>query len=191
MQRNIAMTDQSPALARRLLQIEPDKLTANERKVLTKLASRPRISEDINSTYSGQMTFGERLADSVAAFGGSWTFIILFFMVLLAWVAANTIVLGSAKAFDPYPFIFLNLVLSMVAAIQAPIIMMSQNRQSAKDRLVAGHDYEINLKAELEILSLHEKLDDMRQEKLVVLMKQQAEQMTILAQLLKSAGKSK
>ncbi len=183
------MTDQSPALAERLLQIEPEKLTAQERKVLTKLASRPRISEDINTTYSGQMTFGDRLADSVAAFGGSWTFIILFFIILMAWVTTNTVLLGSTKAFDPYPFIFLNLVLSMLAAIQAPIIMMSQNRQSAKDRLVAGHDYEINLKAELEILALHEKLDDVRQEKLVILMKQQAEQMKILAQLLKNAGK--
>jgi uncharacterized membrane protein len=183
------MTDKSPALAKRLLQIEPDKLTANERKVLTKLASSPRISEDINSTYSGQMTFGDRLADTVAAFGGSWTFIVLFFIVLCSWVLANTIVLGSPNAFDPYPFIFLNLVLSMLAAIQAPIIMMSQNRQSAKDRLVAGHDYEINLKAELEILSLHEKLDDVRQDKLVVLMTQQTEQMIMLTQLLKNAKK--
>lgn len=184
------MTDQSPALAERLLHIEPDKLTAQERKVLTKLAARARISENINTTYSGQMTFGERLADSVAAFGGSWTFIILFFITLMAWVTTNTVLLSSTTAFDPYPFIFLNLVLSMLAAIQAPIIMMSQNRQSAKDRLVAGHDYEINLKAELEILALHEKLDDVRQEKLVVLMKQQAEQMKILAQLLKHAETS-
>lgn len=183
------MTDNSPALAQRLLQIEPEKLTAQERKVLTKLASRARISEDINTTYSGQMTFGDKLADSVAAFGGSWSFIILFFVILMAWVTTNTVLLGSTTAFDPYPFIFLNLVLSMLAAIQAPIIMMSQNRQSAKDRLVAAHDYEINLKAELEILALHEKLDDVRQEKLVVLMKQQEEQMKILGQLLKNAGK--
>ena len=184
------MIDQSPALARRLLEIRPDELTAQERKVLTKLASRARISEDINTTFSSQMTFGDRLADSVAAFGGSWTFIILFFIVLAAWVSANTILLGNIDAFDPYPFIFLNLVLSMIAAIQAPIIMMSQNRQSAKDRLVAGHDYEINLKAELEILSLHEKLDDVRQEKLATLMKQQSEQMKILTQILKSGEKS-
>jgi uncharacterized membrane protein len=137
------------------------------------------------------MSYGDRLADSVAAFGGSWTFIILFFVVLVGWIAANSIMLGSANAFDPYPFIFLNLVLSMIAAAQAPIILMSQNRQAAKDRLVAGHDYEINLKAELEILALHEKLDDVRQEKLVLLMRQQEEQMKILAQILKNAGEPK
>ncbi len=183
------MSDKSQNLAERLLKMRPGDLSARERKVLDKLASRDRISEDVNSLYSGQMSYGERLADSVAAFGGSWTFIILFFAVLLAWIGSNTVVLGAANAFDPYPFIFLNLVLSMIAAVQAPIILMSQNRQAAKDRLVAGHDYEINLKAELEILGLHEKLDDMRQEKLVVLMKQQAEQMTILARLLERSGK--
>lgn len=181
------MSDKMLDLAEKLLQVHPDGLTARERKVLDKLASRERISVDINTVYSGQMSFGDRLADSVAAFGGSWTFIILFFVVLFAWITSNTIVLGSDKAFDPYPFIFLNLVLSMIAAVQAPIILMSQNRQAEKDRLVAGHDYEINLKAELEILALHEKLDDVRQEKLVLLMKQQEEQMKLLAQILKSA----
>lgn len=181
------MSDKMLDLAEKLLKVHPDGLTARERKVLDKLASRERISVDINTVYSGQMSFGDRLADSVAAFGGSWTFIILFFVVLFAWITSNTIVLGSDKAFDPYPFIFLNLVLSMIAAVQAPIILMSQNRQAEKDRLVAGHDYEINLKAELEILALHEKLDDVRQEKLVLLMKQQEEQMKLLAQILKSA----
>ncbi|MGB8817114.1 MAG: DUF1003 domain-containing protein [Rhizobiaceae bacterium] len=184
------MNDHMLDLAERLLKMTPDTLSARERKVLDHLASRARISEDINKTYHEQMSFGDRLADNVAAFGGSWTFIIIFFAVLLAWVASNVFLMRIGQAFDPYPFIFLNLVLSMIAAVQAPIIMMSQNRQAAKDRLVAGHDYEINLKAELEILALHEKLDDVRQEKLVLLMKQQEEQMKILAQILKSTGKS-
>ncbi len=181
------MSDKMLDLAERLLKVHPDGLSVRERKVLDKLASRERISEDINTLYSGKMSYGDRLADNVAAFGGSWTFIILFFVVLVGWIAINSVLLGNAKAFDPYPFIFLNLVLSMIAAAQAPIILMSQNRQAEKDRLVAGHDYEINLKAELEILALHEKLDDVRQEKLVVLMKQQEEQMKLLAQILKNA----
>lgn len=181
------MSDHVLDLAERLLKMTPDTLSPRERKVLDHLASKARISQDINKTYTDQMSFGDRLADRVAAFGGSWTFIILFFAVLLAWVVSNAILMQSGKAFDPYPFIFLNLVLSMIAAVQAPIIMMSQNRQAAKDRLVAGHDYEINLKAELEILALHEKLDDVRQQKLVLLMKQQEEQMKILATLLNHA----
>jgi uncharacterized membrane protein len=182
------MSDTMLDLADRLLKMTPDTLSPRERKVLGHLASRARISKDINKTYNEQMSFGDRLADSVAAFGGSWTFIILFFAVLMAWVLTNAVLLKT-NAFDPYPFIFLNLVLSMIAAVQAPVIMMSQNRQAAKDRMVAAHDYEINLKAELEILALHEKLDDVRQEKLVRLMKQQEEQLEILAQLLRHTEK--
>lgn len=100
-----------------------------------------------------EMTFGERLSDNVASFGGSWKFIIVFFAILLGWILLNAIVL-SQKAFDPYPFILLNLVLSCIAAIQAPIIMMSQNRKEDKDRLRAQNDYLINLKAEMEIKNL-------------------------------------
>lgn len=101
----------------------------------------------------------------MAVFGGSWTFILLFGAVLLAWIALNSLILARiAKPFDPYPFIFLNLVLSALAALQAPVIMMSQNRQAARDRLDARHDYEVNLKAELEILAPHEKLDALCQE---------------------------
>ncbi|RYF46596.1 MAG: DUF1003 domain-containing protein, partial [Cytophagaceae bacterium] len=105
-------------------------------------------------------TFGERLSDRVAAIGGSWTFIIAFTIILLGWMLLNTDVLDHfGLAFDPYPYIFLNLMLSTVAAIQAPVIMMSQNRQSAKDRLAASLDFEVNLRAELEIMRLHEKID--------------------------------
>ena len=105
-------------------------------------------------------TFGERLSDRVAAIGGSWAFIIAFTIILLGWMLLNTDVLDHfGLAFDPYPYIFLNLMLSTVAAIQAPVIMMSQNRQSAKDRLAASLDFEVNLRAELEIMRLHEKID--------------------------------
>src|SRR5439155_4820453 len=105
-----------------------------------------------------KLTFGERLSDRIAAFGGSWRFIILFGSVLLVWIVVNTVVLLS-RAFDPYPFILMNLILSTIAALQAPVIMMSQNRSEARDRLRGENDYKINLKAELEIRHLHEKID--------------------------------
>jgi len=118
------------------------------------------ISRNVNQEYHDNMTFGQRAADAVARFGGSWTFIIVCPVILLAWVGLNSYVLVVYdQHFDPFPYILLNLVLSMMAAIQAPIIMMSQNRQSEKDRLAALHDYEINLKAEMEIRSLHDKID--------------------------------
>jgi uncharacterized membrane protein len=104
------------------------------------------------------MTLGQRVADKVAAFGGSWTFIIIFGVVMLIWVTLNSAAL-FVRHFDPYPYILLNLFLSMIAAIQAPVIMMSQNRQAAKDRLQADQDYQVNLKAELEVAQLHSKLD--------------------------------
>ena len=113
--------------------------------------------------FADRLTIGQQLADKVAAFGGSWTFILCFLLVLVAWVVLNTDILARwHEAFDPYPYILLNLFLSMVAALQAPVIMMSQNRQAAKDRLQARHDYEVNLRAELEIAALHDKLDALR-----------------------------
>jgi uncharacterized membrane protein len=115
-------------------------------------------TSDANILFDERLTFGERLADRVAAIGGSWSFIIGFGLFLVAWAALNTLVL-AARAFDPFPFIFLNLMLSMLAALQAPIIMMSQNRQAAKDRLEARLDYETNLRSEAEIAGLHEKID--------------------------------
>jgi uncharacterized membrane protein len=120
---------------------------------------RTRVSRNVNVEEAEMMTLGERVADRVAAFGGSWTFICIFAAVMLVWVTLNTAALFS-NHFDPYPFILLNLFLSMIAAIQAPVIMMSQNRQSAKDRLKADADYEVNLKAELEVAQLHRKLDN-------------------------------
>ena len=117
----------------------------------------PQI-RDVNEVFEERLTFGERLADRVAAIGGSWTFIIGFGLFLFAWAVLNAVVLVR-HAFDPFPFIFLNLMLSMLAALQAPIIMMSQNRQASKDRLEARLDYETNLRSEAEIASLHDKID--------------------------------
>jgi uncharacterized membrane protein len=116
------------------------------------------LSKNINTEFEQKLTFGERLADRIADFGGSWNFIVIFGGVLLLWVAVNSMIIIS-RPFDPYPFILLNLVLSCLAAIQAPVILMSQNRQESRDRLRSEHDYLINLKAELEIRHLHEKID--------------------------------
>lgn len=155
-------------------------------KRVVQLASRRRsVAGDANRRLDQQATFGERLADRVATFGGSWAFIILFSVVLLAWTVLNTEVLGKT-AFDPYPYIFLNLMLSMVAALQAPVIMMSQNRQSVKDRQMAAFDYEVNLKAELEVMALHEKVDSIRNDQLMVIVAQQQQQIELLTRLLET-----
>jgi len=135
-----------------------DELGEVEKRVLVKAHERKIISTDINAALQAEASAGERLADSIARVGGSWSFIVTFLMFLVFWCVVNTVVLLT-RAFDPYPFIFLNLVLSMLAAIQAPIIMMSQNRQAERDRFEAAKDYEVNLKAELEVLSLHQKID--------------------------------
>jgi uncharacterized membrane protein len=137
---------------------EKGELTQLEHDVLVSLKEHETISENLNQTFDKDFTYGERLADNVARFGGSWRFILLFAFVLVIWITVNSIGLLS-KPFDVYPYILLNLVLSCLAAIQAPLIMMSQNRLEAKDRLRAENDYRVNLKAELEIRHLHAKLD--------------------------------
>jgi uncharacterized membrane protein len=162
---------------------QPDQLGASERKALERAVQRRTLIEDPNRRLNEQSTLGERVSDRVARLGGSWTFIALFVLFLLAWVAVNYFLPGT-RAFDPYPFIFLNLLLSMVAALQAPIIMMSQNRQSATDRQMAAHDYEVNLKAEIEIMALHEKMDALRTEQLASLLIKQQEQIDLLTRLL-------
>jgi len=147
-------------LALRLLGRSLDELDADERRVLDAIAERRLVSRDAADLDDAEASFGARLSDKVAAVGGSWGFIILFTAVLLGWMLLNSDVLARwGMAFDPYPFIFLNLMLSTLAAVQAPIIMMSQNRAAAKDRIAAGLDYEINLRSELEIMRLHHKID--------------------------------
>lgn len=147
-------------LALRLLGRTYDELDAGERRVIGAIAAHQPTSRDAADINDAEASFGARLSDRVAAIGGSWGFIILFTLVLLGWMLLNSEVLARwGMAFDPYPFIFLNLMLSTLAAVQAPIIMMSQNRAAAKDRKAASLDYEINLRAELEIMRLHHKID--------------------------------
>ncbi len=129
-----------------------------EKEVAKSLSDHEIISENINEEYEKSLSFGDRIADKVAAFGGSWSFIIWFFIFMFAWILMNTALLLIDK-FDPYPFILLNLMLSLLAAIQAPIIMMSQNRQEDRDRMRAENDYQVNLKAEMEIRLISEKMD--------------------------------
>jgi uncharacterized membrane protein len=171
---------------KKLFQVSLDALPEREHRVVQHFGDRLPVSHDTNLEFEKKQTFGQRLADRVAAFGGSWTFIIIFAAVLLSWVLLNSFILARrGESFDVYPYILLNLFLSMLAAVQAPVILMSQNRQGVKDRLDAAHDYEVNLKAELEILSLHEKLDELREMKWVELIEMQQEQIRLLAQLLK------
>jgi uncharacterized membrane protein len=136
-------------------------LNVAERKVLKNAKARLTIARDMNSEYQSEGGFGGQLADSITRWAGSWTFILLFLGFLAIWALINTEMLGKG-AFDPYPFIFLNLILSMLAAIQAPVILMAANRQTARDRIDARHDYEVNLKAELEIMALHDRIEDLR-----------------------------
>lgn len=155
-------------------------LAESELRIIRQLMGRRPISH--RPREPGEPSFGARLADQVARLGGSWTFIMAFVAFLLVWAVSNLLL--ANRAFDPYPFIFLNLLLSMLAALQAPVIMMSQNRQAAKDRDAAAHDYEVNLKAEIEIIGLHEKLDQMRTEQLEGLVRQQQQQIDMLNRLL-------
>ncbi|MBC8143250.1 MAG: DUF1003 domain-containing protein [Armatimonadetes bacterium] len=155
-----------------------------EQRVIERLTERVHISRNVSQDFEESLTFGQRLADKIAIFGGSWTFIILFLSSLAVWIALNAFVLTRlGKPFDPYPFIFLNLILSMLAALQAPVIMMSQNRYAAKDRVAAEHDYEVNLKAELEILALHQKVDVLREKQWMELVAMQQEQIRLLTDL--------
>ncbi len=148
------------AASRTWLGRRAEALGAVETMVLEAARSRSVISRDVGLAHADRLTLGQRIADRVAVVGGSWSFILGFCACLAVWATPNSLVL--ARPFDPYPSIFLNLLLSMLAAIQAPIIMMSQNRQAQRDRLDASHDDEVNLKAEIEIMALHEKLDALR-----------------------------
>lgn len=163
-------------------------LTERERNIIQHVLIRAAARQDVEQRIDDERTLGERLSDRLAAFGGSWRFILTFFFVLAAWLVVNGVILARVdRSFDPFPFILLNLVLSMLAAIQAPVILMSQNRQAAKDRLQSTYDYEVDLKAELEIVSLHQKLDELRAKKWEDLIALQLEQTRILQRLLEAS----
>lgn len=147
-----------PEFAKLIFGRTGEQLGEAEKRILRRARDRKVISTNAEDDFQAGASFGQRLADGIARVGGSWSFIIAFLLFLVVWALINTVIL-MGEAFDPYPFIFLNLVLSMLAAIQAPIIMMSQNRQAERDRFFAAKDYEVNLKSEIEVMGLHEKID--------------------------------
>ncbi len=168
-------------IAARLLGQPYETLDVQTQKVARHVAGRRHIARNLGLAPQAQATFGQRAADAVAAFGGSWIFVGLFTALVCIWVGINVALLATrGSAFDPYPFILLNLFLSMLAAIQAPVILMAQNRQAEKDRASAAHDYEVNLKAELEIMLLHEKIDQLRRPQWEQLLEMQRQQLKLL-----------
>lgn len=175
------MAENRTETAKKFLAKELEKLSVQEREVVERFISRGRIARNVAHEFEQQMTFGQRVADRVAEIIGSWRFIIIQSAMLVAWITLN--ITAYINHWDPYPFILLNLALSFQAAYAAPIIMMSQNRQSEKDHLQAKNDYEVNLKAELEIMQLHEKFNELRDSSLVDLMRMQQQQMEMLERL--------
>jgi uncharacterized membrane protein len=171
--------------ALKLLGMPLEALDERTLKVARHIAARTHITRSPAHEEEAPASAGQRAADAVASFGGSWVFVGLFAATMLCWVGLNAaLLLTRGATFDPYPYILLNLFLSTLAAIQAPIILMAQNRQSERDRLASAHDYEVNLKAELEIMMLHDKLDAMRQTQWHGLLKIQQGQMRLLTRLL-------
>jgi len=171
-------------LSRDQLAARVAQLSGAEHRVLEKFIRRIPVLGDATAT-PGDLTLGQRAADRIASFGGSWPFLGIFAAILLSWIAYNSEV---GRPFDPFPFILLNLVLSCLAAVQAPVIMMSQNRQAEKDRLNAKLDYDVNLKAEIEILALHEKLDQMREKAWGELLEIQERQLALLDRIERTLG---
>ena len=165
-----------------VLEKEKGEISTIEEQVIRSVKENELLSKNINTEFEQKLTFGERLADKIADFGGSWNFMVIFGGVLLLWVAVNSMIL-IWRPFDPYPFILLNLVLSCLAAVQAPVILMSQNRQESRDRLRSEHDYLINLKAELEIRHLHEKIDHLLMNQWQRLLEIQQIQMELMEEL--------
>ena len=159
-------------------------LTQLEKEVVASMKEQETLAENLNRAFEKSVTFGQRVADRVASFGGSWTFIIFFALVLAVWISLNSFALLS-RPFDSYPFILLNLILSCLAAIQAPVIMMSQNRMEVRDRLRSENDYQVNLKAELEIRHLHEKLDVLLKHQWQKLLEIQQIQMDFMKELVR------
>ncbi len=148
-------------LAKALFDVSYHKLDKEQQKVIESIANQETLVENINDVFHDNLTVGQKLADKVASFGGSWTFIGIFAVLMLIWMSVNSYLFLAEKSFDPYPYILLNLGLSTLAALQAPIIMMSQNRQSEKDRLKVTANYEVSLKTDLEIMRLHQKVDEL------------------------------
>lgn len=178
------MTQRKHAIAETLIGQAYEAMDASTKRVAQRLTERRHVSQPQPLSVAGEMTLAQRAADAVARFGGSWTFIGLFALVLVAWVVLNSWILWRMQAtFDPYPYILLNLFLSMLASVQAPIILMSQNRQADIDRQQATHDYEVNLKAELEILLLHDKIDALREQQWQQLIDMQQQQIALLEKL--------
>jgi len=165
-----------------LLESEKGEVTTLEQEVLHSIRDHELLTKNVDEEFERKWSFGERLADRIASFGGSWVFLICFGAFLALWIGMNSIVLVWRPP-DPYPFIFLNLILSCLAAIQAPIIMMSQNRQEAKDRIRSQHDYQVNLKAELEIRHLHDKIDHLLSHQWDRLAKIQEIQLDLLSEI--------
>jgi uncharacterized membrane protein len=165
------------------LKDEVGELSKLEQEVIDSLREQETLTENINLAFEKSVTFGQRVADQVATFGGSWIFIGTFFLVLATWIGINSLS-ASLRPYDPYPYILLNLILSCLAALQAPIIMMSQNRIEARDRLRSENDYQVNLKAELEIRHLHEKLDVLLKHQWQKLLEIQQIQMDFMKELM-------
>lgn len=179
------MTKKKQHSAEKLMNTAFEAMDERTKNVARHITERKHISKNTAIAHDDTKTTGQRAADAVAKFGGSWTFIILFGVVLICWVILNSVILANYnKAFDPYPYILLNLFLSMLASIQAPIILMSQNRQAELDRINAEHDYEVNLKAELEIMLLHEKVDLLREGQWGELLTIQKQQLQLLSDLI-------
>lgn len=165
-----------------IIEEETGNIQELEKDVLNSINQNEIITSNINNSIKESLTLGDRVADKIASFGGSWRFIFIFFTILFAWIISNTFIL-LAKPFDPYPYILLNLILSCVAAIQAPVIMMSQNRQEVKDRLRSENDYKVNLKAEIEIKTLHEKVDHLLLDQWSKMMRIQQMQIEMLEEI--------
>lgn len=173
-----------------VIKADKGELSVLDEQVVKSLKEQELLSKNINVEYDRQRSVGEIMADRLADFGGSWLFIGIFCVVLLVWIVMNSVVL-LMKPFDPYPYIFLNLILSCLAAMQAPVILMSQNRQEARDRIQAEHDYRINLKAELEIRHLHEKMDHLLMNQWQRLMEIQQIQMELMEELAHKKGRDR
>src|SRR5262245_27232676 len=178
--RRVTMTARTAVPVASDLEAYVRRLGLVERRVFRALLGRQTIARDISESFQQQLTFGQRVADKVAEFGGSWTFLGLFAAFMLGWIFLNS---AQNRPFDPFPFILLNLLLSCLAAVQAPVIMMSQNRQAAKDRYEAQQDYQVNLKSEMEIMAIHAKLDEARDLQWKSLLDLQNRQMDLLGRL--------